>query len=226
VYVEWGTKTYIALCSIVETGRRNSRSALTANRDPWHYRRPVSRRATTYVGVEFERKPRDQTSRPESQDSELHWSRSACAEDNIIRLVDRLMDEDWQTERWIPPIQKACESRSCGCYQAALHKLRRFLRSNTSVTRPIPTHTSLPPCSRVPSDAILIPSLQLFTRPGQVHWGFLRRIFSVFEQLFPGATDRSSRNLELVFRPIFKKYLADLPRFHTLPHPALSQKLL
>jgi hypothetical protein len=26
---EWGAKTYAALCSIVETGRRNGRSALT-----------------------------------------------------------------------------------------------------------------------------------------------------------------------------------------------------
>jgi hypothetical protein len=30
---EWGAKTYAALCSIVETGRRNGRSALTAIRD-------------------------------------------------------------------------------------------------------------------------------------------------------------------------------------------------
>jgi hypothetical protein len=30
---EWGAKTYAALCSIVETGRRNSRNALTAIRD-------------------------------------------------------------------------------------------------------------------------------------------------------------------------------------------------
>ena len=30
---EWGAKTYTALCSIVETGRRNGRSALTAIRD-------------------------------------------------------------------------------------------------------------------------------------------------------------------------------------------------
>ena len=30
---EWGAKTYAALCSIVETGRRNGQSALTAIRD-------------------------------------------------------------------------------------------------------------------------------------------------------------------------------------------------
>src|SRR4029077_4621322 len=30
---EWGAKTYAALCSIVETGRRNGRSALIAIRD-------------------------------------------------------------------------------------------------------------------------------------------------------------------------------------------------
>src|SRR5580700_9826142 len=30
---EWGAKTYAALCSIVETGRRNGRSALTAIHD-------------------------------------------------------------------------------------------------------------------------------------------------------------------------------------------------
>jgi hypothetical protein len=30
---EWGAKTYAALCSIVETGRRNGHSALTAIRD-------------------------------------------------------------------------------------------------------------------------------------------------------------------------------------------------
>jgi transposase len=30
---EWGAKTYAALCSIVETGRRNGRSALTAIRN-------------------------------------------------------------------------------------------------------------------------------------------------------------------------------------------------
>ena len=30
---EWGAKAYAALCSIVETGRRNGRSALTAIRD-------------------------------------------------------------------------------------------------------------------------------------------------------------------------------------------------
>jgi transposase len=30
---EWGTKTYAALCSIVETGRRNGRVAITAIRD-------------------------------------------------------------------------------------------------------------------------------------------------------------------------------------------------
>jgi transposase len=30
---EWGAQTYAALCSIVETGRRNGRSALTAIRD-------------------------------------------------------------------------------------------------------------------------------------------------------------------------------------------------
>jgi transposase len=30
---EWGAQTYAALCSIVETGRRNSRNALTAIRD-------------------------------------------------------------------------------------------------------------------------------------------------------------------------------------------------
>ncbi len=30
---EWGAKTYAALCSIVETGRRNGRSALAAIRD-------------------------------------------------------------------------------------------------------------------------------------------------------------------------------------------------
>ena len=30
---EWGARTYAALCSIVETGRRNGRSALTAIRD-------------------------------------------------------------------------------------------------------------------------------------------------------------------------------------------------
>ena len=30
---KWGAKTYAALCSIVKTGRRNGRSALTAIRD-------------------------------------------------------------------------------------------------------------------------------------------------------------------------------------------------
>jgi transposase len=30
---EWGAKTYADLCSIVETGRRNGRSALTAIRE-------------------------------------------------------------------------------------------------------------------------------------------------------------------------------------------------
>ena len=30
---EWGAKAYAALCSIVETGRRNGRSALAAIRD-------------------------------------------------------------------------------------------------------------------------------------------------------------------------------------------------
>ena len=37
---EWGAKTYAALCSIVETGGRNSRSALTASATPWHYPPP------------------------------------------------------------------------------------------------------------------------------------------------------------------------------------------
>jgi transposase len=41
---EWGAKTYAALCSIVETGRRNGRSALTAIRDA--LARPLAGAAT------------------------------------------------------------------------------------------------------------------------------------------------------------------------------------
>jgi hypothetical protein len=37
-----------------------------------------------------------------------------AAEDNIIRLVDRLMDEDRQTEPWMPPIQKLAKAGPVG----------------------------------------------------------------------------------------------------------------
>jgi hypothetical protein len=47
-----------------------------------------------------------------------------AAEDDITRLVDRLMDEDWQTEPWMPPIQKLAKAGPVG-YQAALYNPRR-----------------------------------------------------------------------------------------------------
>jgi hypothetical protein len=37
-----------------------------------------------------------------------------AAEDNIIRLVDRLMDEDRQTEPSMPPIQKLAKAGPVG----------------------------------------------------------------------------------------------------------------
>src|ERR1700735_5214027 len=37
-----------------------------------------------------------------------------AAEDDITRLVDRLMDEDWQTEPWMPPIQKLATAGPVG----------------------------------------------------------------------------------------------------------------
>jgi hypothetical protein len=37
-----------------------------------------------------------------------------AAEDDITRLVDRLMDEDWQTEPWMPPIQKLAKAGPVG----------------------------------------------------------------------------------------------------------------
>ena len=37
-----------------------------------------------------------------------------AAEDNVIRLVDRLMDKDRQTEPWMPPIQKLAKAGPVG----------------------------------------------------------------------------------------------------------------
>src|SRR5665811_1553854 len=37
-----------------------------------------------------------------------------AAEHNIIRLVDRLMDKDRQTEPWMPPIQKLAKAGPVG----------------------------------------------------------------------------------------------------------------
>jgi hypothetical protein len=49
-----------------------------------------------------------------------------AAEDKIIRLVDLLMDEDWQTKPWMPPIQKLAKADPVGViYQAALYNGRR-----------------------------------------------------------------------------------------------------
>jgi len=71
------------------------------------------------------RKPRDRTSRPESQASERHRSRSACSgtqhhppcrSSDGQRPADRTMDA---TDT------KARESRSRGCYQAALYNGQR-----------------------------------------------------------------------------------------------------
>ena len=86
------------------------------------------------------RKPRDRTSRPESQASERHRSRSACSgtqhhppcrSSDGQRPADRTMDA---TDT------KARESRSRGCYQAALYndiRTHRSLDKDAPVSRPV-----------------------------------------------------------------------------------------
>jgi len=79
-----------------------------------------------------------------------------AAENNIIRLGDRLVDKDRQTKPWMPPIQELAKTGpvgviKLGCTTRAVVIRRSVIypRSNTSVvSRPIPTHTSLPSCSR------------------------------------------------------------------------------
>src|SRR5450759_2122643 len=86
------------------------------------------------------RKPRDRTSRPESQASERHRSRSACSgtqhhppcrSSDGQRPADRTMDA---TDT------KARESRSRGCYQAALYndiRTHRSLDKDAPAVRPV-----------------------------------------------------------------------------------------
>ena len=83
-----------------------------------------------------------------------------AAENNIIRLGDRLVDKDRQTKPWMPPIQELAKTGpvgviKLGCTTRAVVIRRSVIypRSNTSVvSRPIPTHTSLPSCSRPSKD--------------------------------------------------------------------------
>src|SRR5450759_943874 len=71
------------------------------------------------------RKPRDRTSRPESQASERHRSRSACTGTQHHPLC-RSSDGQRPADRTMDATDtKARESRSRGCYQAALYNLER-----------------------------------------------------------------------------------------------------
>jgi hypothetical protein len=71
------------------------------------------------------RKPRDRTSKPESQASERHRSRSACSGTQHHRPC-RSSDGQKPAGRTMDATDtKARESRSRGCYQAALYNPRR-----------------------------------------------------------------------------------------------------
>src|SRR5580704_5695820 len=71
-----------------------------------------------------------------------------AAEDDITRLVDRLMDEDWQTEPWMPPIQKLAKAGPVGviklrCTIAAVH-----IRALTALHQIKPTSPRCPSASQ------------------------------------------------------------------------------
>ena len=71
------------------------------------------------------RKPRDRTSKPESQASERHRSRSACSGRQHHRPC-RSSDGQKPAGRTMDATDtKARESRSRGCYQAALYNSQR-----------------------------------------------------------------------------------------------------
>ncbi len=102
---------------------------------------PMNRHEVRQRRPPHPRKPRDRTSRPESQASERHRSRSACSgrqrhppcrSSDGQKPADRTMDA---TDT------KARESRSRGCYQAALYNT---IKPHSSLShRPPAPQTSL-----------------------------------------------------------------------------------